>query len=240
MKHGWFILVVAACEHGQTPGIAARNPALRITDVQVPVDPQQQSGPSHLVFRVEVQDDLCSPLPPDTAATAGGVAMSKVEDEFSGSCSNLFELDVTAVSPGDDTIEVHDDSGTVSATLDTGLLAPRTMTAASFDIKNNQTFPITWSNAEDLTNPAFSPLLQFREVFSGSCEAGCFGEQFSVFGSAISTTQISFTPNFGTGAQDGEILVQSSRVQGSIMMCDARQCSFDLSHSAIHTASASF
>jgi hypothetical protein len=239
MKQVWILLVVAACEHGQTPGIAARNPSLRVTDVQVPVDPLSPSGASHLVFRLELSDDICSPLPPDTVATVAGTPMTLVVDEFGGSCTNIFEVDVGAVTAGDDTVEVHDDSGAASATLDPGLLAPRSMTAASFDIKNGQPFTITWSHPEDIADLNFSPFLSFRQVFVGPCESGCFGEQFSTFGQSTTATTITFTPSFGSNIADGEIVVQSSRIQGSISSCNARQCSFDLSHSAVHSASAS-
>jgi hypothetical protein len=144
------------------------------------------------------------------------------------------------VTPGDTTVQVRDDTGSVTATFETGVLDPRSMTAASFDLKNGQPFVITWSHPADFTDINFSPLLSFREVFAGTCENGCFGEQFSTFGSVTSPTQITFNPSFGQGAQMGEVSVQSNRTSGTVANCDALGCTFDLSHSAVVAASASF
>jgi len=241
----WIIIGVAlvGCEHGQVPGLVARNPQLVISNVQQPVDPQSPSGPSQVRVQVEVIDDTCTPLAASFGGTYRGAPMTVVSrgnvNGDVGFCERpLLAIDPLTVTPADDVITIFDDTASISATLDPAALDARSIDLDTVALINNATLDIRWSHPDDLATSSL--VMTFRETFLGDCrDSDCFGEQFSVFGSVNGTdpSVVSFTPFFSTGVQNGEVQIRAGSTTGQVE-CDGQSCTFELEHMVVVPATA--
>jgi hypothetical protein len=238
-------VALVGCEHGQVPGLAFRSPQIIIRNVQEPVDPQSPSGSSRVMVEAEVvEDSSCTPLDGSFGGTFRGAPMTVASygSLDQGFCERpTVAIDPLAVTPADGVITIFDSTASISATIDPAdALDARSIDASRLDLMNNVSFDVRWSHPVDLTQASLS--LSFRQTFAGPCDGfeGCFGEEFTTFGSVLTADPalVTFQPFFSTGAANGEIVIRAGTTAGQAD-CEALSCTFELDHLVVLPGSAS-
>ncbi len=224
--------------------IAERDPELHLSLALLVTD--TDIGPGQLFIRVDLFDQTCVAEPASFGGTFRGAEMTvrsrggEQISDFRCNTPNLIIDPFAVTDPTSNTIEVHDESGSVSMSFEGDVLEPRIATAPSFDLHDGQPLVVTWSHPADLTNA--TPHLSFRETFTtldGCNPPGCDPVMYEVTGSVTAPDQMTFTPSIDQAAS-GEIFIDASFLMafGIPQDCTASACVSSLSHGFLATSNA--
>jgi hypothetical protein len=204
---------------------------LEVTTDIVRTDDDGFGEPRFVVALTAFDSDACLRPEESFGGAFRGVPMTVIQRGGPSKNGCLAEsqlaIDFRAVDPTTDTIEVHDATGSLTATYEPGVLDIRTATS-DWTFKAGTTSVLEWSH------PVFNTMPPEMSFVVPS------GDSFRVWdrltGSA-SARSVSFTlPAQVQVTGTGEAFIETDHVSGLASQCTAIRCAYDLDYFVIHSA----